>query len=106
MQPDMEKPGALAGATGPDTKSECVACREYSIFLPLSPAAYVPVFLRLFTVTGQMARPLSALVKPDGHGRSMEHDIAHFDWAAVCTVGANQCETVPPHIAGGRHAPR
>ena len=106
MHPDMERPGALAGATGPDTKSECVVCRKYSILPPLSPAAYVSVFLRLFTVTGQVARPLSALVKPDAQGRSMEHDIARFDWAAVRTVGANQCETVPPHSAGGRHASR
>jgi hypothetical protein len=106
MQPDLEKPGALAGATGPDTKSECAACRQYSILPLLSPLAHVPVFFRRFTVTGHTARPLSVLVKPDEHGRSMEHDIARFDWAAVRTVGANQRETVPPHIAGGRHAPR
>ena len=106
MQPDMDRPGALAGAAGPNTKSECVVCRKYSILPPLSPAAYVSVSLRLFTVTGQMARPLSVLVKPDEHGRSMEHDIARFDWAAVRTVGANQRETVPPRIAGSRHAPR
>jgi len=106
MRPEKTRPGALAGATGPDTKSECVACRQYSILLPLSPSAHVPVFLRRFTVTGQMARPLSALAKLDGHGRSMEHDSPRFDWAAVRTVGANQRETVPPRIAGSRHAPQ
>jgi hypothetical protein len=45
MRPDMERPGALAGATGPYTKPECAASREYSILLPFSPVTHAPASL-------------------------------------------------------------
>jgi len=106
MQPDVERPGALAGATGPNTKFEYVTCWEYNIPFLLLRVAYVLAFLRLFTATGRTARPLSALVKPNKHARSMERDSARFDWAAVRFVEANQLQSNSLQVVGGCHAPR
>src|SRR4051794_1915489 len=52
MRPDMERPGALAGATEPYTKPECAACREYSILLPFSPVTHAPASLGRLGVPG------------------------------------------------------
>ena len=61
MRPDTERPGALAGATEPDTKSECVVRRDYSILLPLSPVVHALAFLRRFGVTGLHAAMVHVL---------------------------------------------
>jgi hypothetical protein len=106
MRPDMERPGALAGATGPDIRTVYTTFCEYNISLPLSPAAYVLLFLRLFTMRRSTAESLSVPMKPNKHGRSMERDSARFEWAAVRFVEANQLQSDPLQVVGGYHAPR
>ena len=106
MQPDVGRPGALAGATELDIRTVCTTSCEYNSSLPLSPAAYGLVFLRRFTVRRPTVGSLPAPMKPDTRSRWVGHDLARFDWVAGCIVEGNQIETVPLHIAGGHHAPR
>jgi hypothetical protein len=106
MPPDMERPSALAGATGPDTKSECVARLEYSILLPFSLVPHALVFLQRFSVMGERARALLVPVKPDVNGRSLRGYIARRDQAAAWITGANQLPPDLLDIVGGHHAPR
>jgi hypothetical protein len=106
MHPDIERPGALAGATGLDTKSECVACREYSILLPFSPEPHALVFIQRFSVMEERARALSMLVKLDVNGRSLRGYIARRDQAAAWITRANQLPPDLLHIVGDHHAPR
>jgi hypothetical protein len=64
MHPNMERPGALAGATGPDTKSECVVCWEYNISFPPLRVAYVLAFLGRLGVPRLYAAIVEVLCGP------------------------------------------